>query len=228
MNAGTRAARCSCAARIRRYTLPKAHAVRRGVRARCRSRSRFSSYPDETTRAVRSRAPGSALARDVGRCRAGARHRRPAAADDGSGVRHARDGRCADRASARADAAQRCALSGGRLPRLADRRVFRAAAAALAAALAHGHDRQARCAARDAACRRAPRRVRRLRVATQTGDFFLVVYPSPALGDGRGANKPWLQELPDPVTQDCLESWVEMHPATARAARHRSAATTSR
>ena len=33
------------------------------------------------------------------------------------------------------------------------------------------------------------------------GDFYLVIYPSPALGDGRGANKPWLQELPDPVTK---------------------------
>ncbi len=47
------------------------------------------------------------------------------------------------------------------------------------------------------------------------GDYFLVVYPSPVLGDGRGANKPWLQELPDPVTKVLWSSWVELHPETA-------------
>ncbi|HVX39428.1 MAG TPA: 4Fe-4S dicluster domain-containing protein [Gemmatimonadaceae bacterium] len=47
------------------------------------------------------------------------------------------------------------------------------------------------------------------------GDFFLITYPSPVLGDGRGANKPWLQELPDPVTKICWSSWVEVHPETA-------------
>ena len=50
--------------------------------------------------------------------------------------------------------------------------------------------------------------------ATQ-GDFFLITYPSPVLGDGRGANKPWLQELPDPVTKVLWSSWVEIHPETA-------------
>ena len=48
-----------------------------------------------------------------------------------------------------------------------------------------------------------------------SGDFYLVVYPSPTLGDGRGANKPWLQELPDPVTKVLWSSWVEIHPQTA-------------
>ncbi|MGH7695362.1 MAG: molybdopterin-dependent oxidoreductase, partial [Gemmatimonadaceae bacterium] len=52
-------------------------------------------------------------------------------------------------------------------------------------------------------------------LASQTGDFDLVVYPSPTLGDGRGANKPWLQELPDPVTKICWQSVVEIHPLTA-------------
>jgi Fe-S-cluster-containing dehydrogenase component len=54
--------------------------------------------------------------------------------------------------------------------------------------------------------------------ATQrAGDdsFYLMTYPSPTLGDGRGANKPWLQELPDPVTKVVWTSWVEMHPDTA-------------
>jgi Fe-S-cluster-containing dehydrogenase component len=47
------------------------------------------------------------------------------------------------------------------------------------------------------------------------GEYYLVTYPSPVLGDGRGANKPWLQELPDPVTKVLWSSWVEIHPATA-------------
>ena len=50
-----------------------------------------------------------------------------------------------------------------------------------------------------------------------TGDFFLLAYPSPTLGDGRGANKPWLQELPDPVTKICWQTVVEMHGETALA-----------
>ncbi|NUO93278.1 MAG: 4Fe-4S dicluster domain-containing protein [Gemmatimonadaceae bacterium] len=49
-----------------------------------------------------------------------------------------------------------------------------------------------------------------------SGDFYLVAYPSPVLGgDGRGANKPWLQELPDPVSKVLWSSWVEIHPETA-------------
>ncbi len=51
-------------------------------------------------------------------------------------------------------------------------------------------------------------------LASTTGEYFLVVYPSPTLGDGRGANKPWLQELPDPVTKLAWQSWVEVHPQT--------------
>jgi molybdopterin-containing oxidoreductase family iron-sulfur binding subunit len=34
--------------------------------------------------------------------------------------------------------------------------------------------------------------------------------------DGRGSNRPWLQELPDPITQATWGSWVEIHPETAR------------
>src|SRR5688500_8235736 len=45
------------------------------------------------------------------------------------------------------------------------------------------------------------------------GDFIFVVYPSAVLG-ADGANKPWLQELPDPVTKICWQSWIEMHPET--------------
>jgi molybdopterin-containing oxidoreductase family iron-sulfur binding subunit len=47
------------------------------------------------------------------------------------------------------------------------------------------------------------------------GEFYLVVQPSPVLGAGAGANKPWLQELPDPVSKIAWQSWVEVHPSTA-------------
>ncbi len=48
------------------------------------------------------------------------------------------------------------------------------------------------------------------------GDFVFVPYPSSMLYDGRGANKPWLLENPDPVTKITWQSWIEMHPDTAR------------
>ena len=52
-------------------------------------------------------------------------------------------------------------------------------------------------------------------LAQTQGEYFLVTYHSPVLGDGRGANKPWLLELPDPVTKVLWSSWVEIHPETA-------------
>jgi len=48
--------------------------------------------------------------------------------------------------------------------------------------------------------------------------FKFVAYPTVELFDGRGANRPWLQELPDPLTQITWESWIEIHPETARKA----------
>ena len=47
------------------------------------------------------------------------------------------------------------------------------------------------------------------------GTFALVVYPQLALYDGRTANRPWLQELPDPATTASWQTWVELHPETA-------------
>jgi anaerobic selenocysteine-containing dehydrogenase len=35
------------------------------------------------------------------------------------------------------------------------------------------------------------------------------------MGDGTGANKPWLQETPDPMTTVMWNSWVEINPQTA-------------
>ena len=45
--------------------------------------------------------------------------------------------------------------------------------------------------------------------------LVLQPYLSTALYDGRGANLPWMQELPDPATSIVYGSWVEMNPATA-------------
>lgn len=50
--------------------------------------------------------------------------------------------------------------------------------------------------------------------ASQYG-YHLHIYPSVALGDGRGANKPWLQEMPDPMTTVAWQTWIEINPETA-------------
>ncbi|MDP9347719.1 MAG: 4Fe-4S dicluster domain-containing protein, partial [Gemmatimonadota bacterium] len=47
-------------------------------------------------------------------------------------------------------------------------------------------------------------------------NFHLVVYPSYRFFDGRTANRPWLLELPDPVTKVSWHSWVEVHPRAAQ------------
>jgi len=46
------------------------------------------------------------------------------------------------------------------------------------------------------------------------GEFMLIPFVSPTLGEA-GANKPWLQELPDPTTTVMWGTWVEMNPSTA-------------
>ncbi|HEV8150524.1 MAG TPA: molybdopterin-dependent oxidoreductase, partial [Gemmatimonadales bacterium] len=48
------------------------------------------------------------------------------------------------------------------------------------------------------------------------GDFVLLPVPSSMYYDGRGANRPWLLENPDPVTKITWGSWVELNPETAR------------
>ena len=47
------------------------------------------------------------------------------------------------------------------------------------------------------------------------GGLVLMVHPSSRFGDGRQANRSWLQELPDPVSKIAWHSWVELNPATA-------------
>jgi Fe-S-cluster-containing dehydrogenase component len=52
-------------------------------------------------------------------------------------------------------------------------------------------------------------------IGQSSGNMYLVLYSHPLIGDGRGANKPWLQEIPDPVTKICWQTVAEMNPATA-------------
>ena len=42
------------------------------------------------------------------------------------------------------------------------------------------------------------------------GDMQLVVFESSKFGDGRGANRPWLQELPDTLSTVMWGSWAEI------------------
>jgi len=48
-------------------------------------------------------------------------------------------------------------------------------------------------------------------------DYPLVLHPylTATFLDGRGANLPWLQELPDPLTSVVYGSWAELNPVTA-------------
>jgi molybdopterin-containing oxidoreductase family iron-sulfur binding subunit len=47
------------------------------------------------------------------------------------------------------------------------------------------------------------------------GEYVLLAHPHPFLYDGRGANLPWLQEIPDPVSKVVWQSWLEVSNATA-------------
>jgi molybdopterin-containing oxidoreductase family iron-sulfur binding subunit len=42
------------------------------------------------------------------------------------------------------------------------------------------------------------------------------LFPHPFLFDGRHANKPWLQEIPESTTTIVWDSWAEVHPVTAK------------
>ncbi len=51
--------------------------------------------------------------------------------------------------------------------------------------------------------------------ALKEGEQFRLVTFATQMGDGRGANRPWLQETPDPQTTVTWNSWIEIHPRTA-------------
>jgi anaerobic selenocysteine-containing dehydrogenase len=46
--------------------------------------------------------------------------------------------------------------------------------------------------------------------------MYFIPFPNPNLGDGSAANRPTLQEAPDPMTTVMWNTWVELNPATAR------------
>jgi anaerobic selenocysteine-containing dehydrogenase/Fe-S-cluster-containing dehydrogenase component len=72
----------------------------------------------------------------------------------------------------------------------------------------------------------APAAVRLASTASQTkasgaafdgdGEYTLIAAPSLTMYDGRGANRPWLLELSDPVTKITWWHWAEVHPETAK------------
>ncbi|MDP2308232.1 MAG: 4Fe-4S dicluster domain-containing protein [Pseudomonadota bacterium] len=51
---------------------------------------------------------------------------------------------------------------------------------------------------------------------TPGADPVLVVFPHAHLADGRNANQPWAQELPDPLTTFSWTTWAEISPGTAK------------
>ncbi|MPQ45721.1 4Fe-4S dicluster domain-containing protein [Marinifilum sp. N1E240] len=50
---------------------------------------------------------------------------------------------------------------------------------------------------------------------TKQSGLELQVYESIAIGDGRMANNPWLQELPDPITKVCWDNYLTISPKQA-------------
>jgi anaerobic selenocysteine-containing dehydrogenase len=51
----------------------------------------------------------------------------------------------------------------------------------------------------------------------QAYPYFLNVYMSELLSDGRGANQPWLQGSPQATSTIAWQTWVELNPTTAQA-----------
>ena len=49
---------------------------------------------------------------------------------------------------------------------------------------------------------------------SENKEFHLITFGT-QMGDGHGANRPWLQETPDPMTTLTWNSWIEIHPDTA-------------
>ena len=52
--------------------------------------------------------------------------------------------------------------------------------------------------------------------ASEDKEFQLLTYPAHGLFDGRGANLPWLQEMPEPMITGNWGTWVEINPKVAK------------
>ena len=64
----------------------------------------------------------------------------------------------------------------------------------------------------------APQAVPDARFAGGESEYPFVLHPYVTQGfrEGAGANLPWIQEMPDPLTSVVYGSWAEVNPATAR------------
>ncbi len=50
--------------------------------------------------------------------------------------------------------------------------------------------------------------VAKLATTPKTGKYELVIYQKVSIGDGKMANNPWLQEMPDPITRACWDNYA--------------------
>ncbi|MFP4093676.1 MAG: TAT-variant-translocated molybdopterin oxidoreductase [Cyclobacteriaceae bacterium] len=50
---------------------------------------------------------------------------------------------------------------------------------------------------------------------SNAGDLELVIYQKVTVGNGRHANNPWLQEMPDPITKACWDNYLLVAPSMA-------------
>ncbi len=55
-----------------------------------------------------------------------------------------------------------------------------------------------------------------LDLPNERSGLTLAAFPHIFLYDGRGADKPWLQEIPEPVAQLVWDTWADIHPTTAQ------------
>ena len=57
--------------------------------------------------------------------------------------------------------------------------------------------------------------VAKLSESKKGGKYELVVYQKVSIGDGKMANNPWLQEMPDPITRACWDNYAIISVSTA-------------
>lgn len=52
--------------------------------------------------------------------------------------------------------------------------------------------------------------------AVKSGDTEIIIYENISVGDGKQANNPWLQELPDPITKVTWDNYAMISPSMAK------------
>ena len=57
--------------------------------------------------------------------------------------------------------------------------------------------------------------VAKLSESKKAGKYELVIYQKVSIGDGKMANNPWLQEMPDPITRACWDNYAIISVKTA-------------